>query len=447
MPGHKRGVGIDPELEALLGKNLFRLDLPELPGLDQHITNAQLLAADAYGSERTWFLVNGSTSGVAAMMLAVCAPEQKILIGRNCHKAAIAGLVLAGAMPVYLETDYDDNLDLDLGVSSITLETALALHPDAKAVMIVSPNYYGVCGEIENLVAIAHTHSLPILVDAAHGAHLPFHPDLPVDAIAAGADLVVQSTHKMGSSLTQTAMLHGQGDRVDLDRVDQAVQLLQSTSPNLILLTSLDVARRQMAIYGKDLLTKTIDLANQARSQINQIPNLTCVAAIPTLDSTRLTIMVDQLGITGFAADQILHSDLNLMVEMPTFRQLVLAISIGNTEADIQTLVTACRQLSLRSAAPEINRKQLPFNQLPKPLQKLTPRAAFIAPSRSVPWSMAIGRVSAELICPYPPGIPAICPGEEITKAIADFLIEVKDRGGVIYGCADSSLETIRVLN
>jgi len=253
----------------------------------------------------------------------------------------------------------------------------------------------------------------------------------------------VQSTHKQGSSLTQTAMLHGQGTRIDMDRVDQALQLLQSTSPNIILMASLDVARRQMAIHGQELLTKTIDLACQARSQIHHIPYLDCIDQIPTLDPTRLTIMVNQLGITGYEADQFLHSNCNVMVEMPTFHHLVLALSVGNTENDIHTLIMACQQLSL--LAKHHHRTLFRF-QLPQPTSRLTPRAAFFAPTTTLPWNQAIGRVSAEIICPYPPGIPALCPGEEITQAIADFLTEVKNCGGVINGCADHSLATIRVL-
>jgi len=451
MPGHKRGVGIDPEFEQILGKNLFRLDLPELPKLDKAISEAEALAADGYGSYRTWFLVNGSTSGIAAMMLAVVGIGDKILIGRNCHKAAIAGLVLCGATPIYLETDYDPNLDLDCGVSPNTLQTALETNLDVKAVMLVSPNYFGICGELEKLVAIAHSFDIPILIDGAHGGHLRFHADLPIDALSAGADVVVHSIHKMGSSLTQTAMLHIQGTRVNSDRLHQSVQMLQTTSPNILLLTSLDVARRQMVLHGRELLQRTIDLSNWGRSQINQIPNLYCINNIPNLDPTRLTVMVNKLG-TGFDVDEIFYSSLNVMAEMPTLSHLVFVVSIGNTSADIDKLIHAFNNLanSSHQSVQTKFRSKLPFlNTLivpPKTIQKLTPREAFFRPSATIPLINAAGFIATELISPYPPGIPIICPGEEITSEIIDFLLLIKQSGGVIDGLSDRTMETIKVI-
>jgi arginine decarboxylase len=454
MPGHKRGVGIDPEFEQILGKNIFRLDLPELPKLDEATSEAEELAADGYGSDRTWFLVNGSTSGIAAMMLAVVGIGDKILIGRNCHKAAIAGLVLCGATPIYLETDYNSELDLDCGVSPDTLQTALERNPDAKAVMLVSPNYFGICGELEKLVAIAHSFNMPILIDGAHGGHLRFHPDLPMDALSAGADVVVHSIHKMGSSLTQTAMLHSQGTRVNSDRLNQAVQMLQSTSPNILFLTSLDVARRQMVLHGQELLERTINLSNWGRSQINQIPNLLCLENIPNLDPTRLTVMVNKLGKTGFDVDEIFYSDLNVMAEMPTLSQLVFVVSIGNTAADIDKLIHAFRHLS-DQFAPNSSQYQVPIPPIPKSQAKLipnltlnlTPREAFFSPSISIPLVNAAGSISTELISPYPPGIPLIFPGEVITKEMIDFLQLIKNSGGVINGIGDRTMTTIKVVS
>ena len=452
MPGHKRGAGIDLEFEQVLGKNLFRLDLPELPNLEESISEAEKLAADGFGSDRTWFLVNGSTSGIAAMMLAVVGIGDKILIGRNCHKAAIAGLVLCGATPIYLETDYDSEFDLDCGVSPSTLQTALENHPDVKAVMLVSPNYFGLCGELEKLVAIAHSFNIPILIDGAHGGHLRFHPDLPMDALTAGADVVVHSIHKMGSSLTQTAMLHIQGTRVNSDRLNQAVQMLQTTSPNILLLTSLDVARRQMVVHGQELLERTINLSNWGRSQINQIPNLHCIENIPNLDPTRLTVMVNKLGKTGFDVDEIFYNSLNVIAEMPTLSQLVFVVSIGNTSADMDKLIHAFRNL-LDQFAKEIVLSPLKtFKTLaiPKICQRLTssltPREAFFSSSIAIPLKNSAGCIATELISPYPPGIPLICPGEEITKEMINFLQLIKNSGGVINGLSDRTMTTIKVV-
>ncbi|CAN1209304.1 aminotransferase class V-fold PLP-dependent enzyme [Tumidithrix helvetica PCC 7403] len=454
MPGHKRGQGIDPEFAALLGENLFRLDLPELPGLDRAVAAAEDLAAAAYGADRTWFLVNGSTCGIESMVLAACQPGDKILLGRNCHKAAIAALILSGAVPIYLETEYNAKFDLDCGVSPHTVQKALLAHADAKAVLIVSPNYYGICGDIEKIAAIAHAHHVPLLVDAAHGAHLSFHPDLPIAALQAGADLVVQSTHKVTSGLTQASMLHLQGNAIASDRVSQALQLVQSTSPNLMLLTSLDVARRQMALHGCELLDRTIALANQARSQISQVQGFSTFdrSQVRTLDPTRLTVMVDpRLGLTGFDVDTMLHSSLGVMPEMPTLTQLVFILSLGNRASDIERLMSALKKISESIPSAIANHStagKVPLKDplILDPIVRITPRNAFFAQRDRLLFAAAIGRISTELVCPYPPGIPILCPGEEITVDVVAYLQRVKQAGGIINGCSDPSLETIQVV-
>ncbi len=449
MPAHKRGQGIDREFMAIMGENIFRLDLPELPDLEEPIAAAEALAADAYGSDRAWFLTNGSTCGVQAMLLATCQQGDKILIGRNCHKAAIAGLVLNGATPVYLPTDYLPEFDLDLGVSPETLELFLQRHPDAKAVMLVSPNYFGVCGELAKMAAIAHAFNIPLLVDAAHGAHLGFHPDPPISALQAGADLVVQSTHKVAGSLTQSSMLHLQGDRINSSQVDRALQILRSSSPNLLLMISLDVARRQMAINGKELLTYTLGLATSARSQFTPIPDLRTFSQIevPTLDDTRLTVMTDCIGITGFEADQYLHSQLDVMAEMPTLTQLVFSLSFGNTQADIERLVGGLQKLfkekGERKKGGLITNYELRITNY---LSRLTPREVYFGKCDRVLLNKAIGRISAESLCPYPPGIPLVCMGEEITLEIVEVLQAILRSGGVINGASDDSLKTILVV-
>jgi arginine/lysine/ornithine decarboxylase len=446
MPAHKRGQSIDRELQALMGANIFRLDLPELPDLEEPIALAEELAADAYGSDRAWFLTNGSTCGVQAMLLATCQEGDKILIGRNCHKAAIAGLVLSGAKPIYLPTDYLPEFDLDLGVSPNTLEFFLHQHPDAKAVMLVSPNYFGVCGELEKMVAIAHSFEIPLLVDAAHGAHLGFHPDLPISALQAGADLVVQSTHKMAGSLTQSSILHLQGDRVNIAQIDRALEILRSTSPNLLLMISLDVARRQMATQGNALLSETLRLSKEVRSQLQQIPKLPTFnqIEIPTLDETRLTVMVNQLGITGFEVDEYFHAQSNVIAEMPTLTQLVFSFSIGNTQADGDRLVAAFQKLV--NLEGDTSRRPLDHNFL-IPDSLLTPRQAYFAKTKRVNLHNAIGNISAESLCPYPPGIPLVCIGEKVTEEVVEILQAILRSGGVVNGASDRSLKTILVID
>jgi arginine decarboxylase len=451
MPGHKRGQGIDREFMALMGETMFRLDLPELPELEEAVNEAELLASAAYGSDRAWFLTNGSTCGIQAMLLATCGQGDKVLIGRNCHKAAIAGLVLNGATPIYLPTNYLPEFDLDLGVSPATLESFLHQHPDAKAVLLVSPNYFGVCGDLEKMAAIAHSFNIPLLVDAAHGAHLGFHPDLPISALQAGADLVVQSTHKVAGSLTQSSILHLQGDRIAAEQVERALQILRSSSPNLLLLISLDVARRQMAIAGKELLTETLRLAQEARFSLNQIPNLHTFDQhqVPNLDPTRLTVMVDRLDVTGFDADVYLHSQLDVMAEMPTLSQLVFILSLGNTQDDIDRLIKGFTELVKEKGKCQKEKVKPPINyQLPITNHQfsITPRQAYFAKSDRLPIEQAIGKISAESLCPYPPGIPLLCIGEEITREVVEMLQCILRSGGIINGASDESLETILVI-
>ena len=279
-PGHKRGQGIYQPLADFLGSSVFRADLPELPQLDNLlapegvIEEAQALAAETFGASRTWFLVNGSTCGIIAAILATCAAGDKIVLPRNSHQSAIAGLILSGAIPVFIYPEYDPKLDLTYSVTPEAVEAALKQHADAKAVMVVYPTYEGVCSDLAAIAQVTHQFNMPLLVDEAHGAHFAFHPHLPPSALATGADLTVQSTHKVLGAMTQASMLHIQGNRVDPQRITKALSLVQSTSPSYLLLASLDAARQQMALQGRELMTQTLQLAESARGGIAQIPGL-----------------------------------------------------------------------------------------------------------------------------------------------------------------------------
>ncbi|NEP19122.1 MAG: aminotransferase class I/II-fold pyridoxal phosphate-dependent enzyme, partial [Leptolyngbya sp. SIO4C1] len=278
-PGHKRGQGISALHRAVFGSDIFRADLPELPELDTlfapeaAIQQAQQLAAEAFGAEHTYFLANGSSCGIEAAILAVCNPGDKLILPRNVHRSAISGLILSGAVPIFVMPDYSDRWQ-SLGVSAHAIAAALRQHPDAKAVFVVSPTYQGICSDIGAIAALAHQHRLPLLVDEAHGPHFAFHPELPMPALQAGADLVIQSTHKVLAAFTQAAMLHLQGERIDQVRLCQALQLTQSTSPSYLLLASLDAARHQMATAGRALMTQTLSLANQANQSIQSLKKL-----------------------------------------------------------------------------------------------------------------------------------------------------------------------------
>ncbi|MGJ3251777.1 MAG: aminotransferase class I/II-fold pyridoxal phosphate-dependent enzyme [Elainellaceae cyanobacterium] len=461
-PGHKRGQGIPTPLAELLGISVFRADLPELPELDTLfapdgvIQQAQELAADAFGSDRTWFLANGSTCGIEAALLATCNPGDSIIVPRNAHQSVISGLILSGAVPIFVQPQYDPDWDIAHSVTPEAIARALAQHPDAKAVMVVYPTYYGTCGNLEAIAQITHDYDIPLLVDEAHGAHFAFHPDLPTPALQAGADLTVQSTHKTLAAMTQASMLHVKGDRVSVHRLSNALRLVQSTSPSYLLLASLDAARSQMALQGAALMAHTLDLAQQARSPLHQRPDLRVLdldhsSPFAALDPTRLTVDVTGLGLTGFEADDMLHHHLAVTAELPTLRTLTFIISLGNTQHDIQQLVEAFRGLACRKRSGRSvfgsqlsafsDQRSAVSNQ-----RSLSPRDAFFADTQSVAIAQAANQISAELVCPYPPGIPILFPGELISEEAIQSLQHVLDAGGLITGCADPTLQTLQII-
>jgi arginine decarboxylase len=465
-PGHKRGRGMNLLLKNRWGAQVFGWDLPELPGLDNlHapsgiIESAQALAAEVFGAQRTWFLVNGSTAGVIAAILATCGEGEKIILPRNIHSSAIAGLIHAGAVPIFIEPEYDRDLDIAHSITPEAVKFALEQHPDTKAVMVVYPTYYGACGDLAAIAEIVHSYQIPLLVDEAHGAHFGFHADLPPAALAAGADLTVQSTHKLLGSLTQSAMLHVNSRRIDIDRVSRSLRLLQSTSPSYLLLASLDAARQQMALHGKELMSQTIDLARIARARIAQIDRLSVVELDPPalgcryFDPTRLTVTVTDLNLTGFAADEILTDDdtfidgSNIVAELPSARHLTFIISIGNNRSDIDRLVSALTELATNHAED----RPLALHSIEPPAKILTqmvitPRQADRSHHISASIDAAVGKISAESICPYPPGIPVLIPGEIITIEALDYLRSIVALGGEIVGCSDPDLATIKIVN
>ncbi len=462
-PGHKQGVGISQPLADLLGTKIFRADLTELADLDNLfapqgvIQEAQQLAAEAFSASQTWFLVNGSTCGIEAAILATCGTGDKIILPRNVHSSAIAGLILSGAIPIFLNPEYDPVLDIAHSITPNAVESALQQHPDAKAVLTVYPTYYGVCGNLSAIASITHQYNIPLLVDEAHGAHFAFHPQLPTPALAAGADLTVQSIHKVLGAMTQASMLHIQGNRIDGDRISKALQLVQSTSPSYLLLASLDAARQQMALHGKMLMSRTLQLADQARTRIHQISGLS-VLEMPllgespgfvALDKTRLTVTVSGLGLTGFEAEEILNEKFAVTAEFASLQHLTFIISLGNTAADIEQLVQG-----FTSLAKEYPRTNLTVNnyiwenlvsKVSHPLH-FSPREAFFAVSETLPLIQTSKRICAEIVCPYPPGIPVLMPGEVITKPVLDYLQHIQAMGGFISGCNDTSFKTLKVL-
>ncbi|MBE9119075.1 aminotransferase class V-fold PLP-dependent enzyme, partial [Lusitaniella coriacea LEGE 07157] len=362
-PGHKRGKGIPQALEDLLGSAVFQADLPELPELDNlfapqgAIEAAQNLAAEAFGAEKTWFLVNGSTCGVMAAILATCGAGDKIILPRNSHQSAIAGLIHSGAIPLFINPEYDPQLDLAYSITPEAVERVLKQNPETKAIMMVYPTYHGICGDLGAIARLAHQHDIPLLVDEAHGAHFAFHPQLPPSALSFGADLSVQSTHKLLGAMTQASMLHLQGKRIDPQRLNQALQLFQSTSPSYLLLASLDAARQQMAMRGEELLSRAIAFGDRAGNQIGQISHLSVLNPLKTpkegfsdLDRTRLTVFIHQLNLNGFDIDERLTQTLNVTAELPLPNHLTFIITHGNTATDIDQLVCAFQHIAQDSS-------------------------------------------------------------------------------------------------
>ncbi len=455
VPGHKRGRGSPQLLLQAFGRSVFSADLPELPELDDLfapegvILEAQALAANAFGADQTWFLTNGSSCGVMAAILAVCNPGDHIVLPRNCHRSVFSGLILSGAIPIFIEPECGP--EFAFGVAPQRLEQALATYSPVKAVLVTSPTYEGVCVDIDAIATLTHRHGLPLIIDEAHGPHFGFHPDLPPSALSAGADLAVQSTHKVLGAMTQAAMLHTQGNRIDPQRINQALQWVQSTSPSYILLASLDAARQQMALYGPQILGPLIQKVQATRRQLQKIDGLSVLSPSPpmpgfaNLDLTRLTVGVSALELNGLQIDQILHEDLAVTAELPTPSHLTFVPSLGTTQMDLDRLVQALQQVA-KPMTSRSSRKIDIWDREPISMPQLSPRAAAFATQEILPWDQAVGQISAELVCPYPPGIPVLYPGGTITQADLDYLRQIQAAEGHITGCTDPDLQTLRVV-
>jgi arginine/lysine/ornithine decarboxylase len=467
-PGHKQGIGMERAFRDFVGDNVLAIDLTQIRGLDdllqpeEALVEAQELAAECFGAEQSFFLINGSTSGNQCMMMAALNPGDKIAIPRNSHKSAMGGLIMSGATPVWMQPEVDEALHMDHTVTPETVRATLERHPDVKAVYIVTPTYYGVAADLAGIADVAHAHDIPLLVDEAWGPHFHFHPALPLSAMQAGADLCINSTHKMLGSLSQTAMMHVQGNRIRLDRLKAVYKLFLSTSPNLVLVASLDVARRQMALDGPALLSRTIEIANDARARLNEIRGVYCFGeelegrpGVFDLDPTKITVTVKNLGYTGYEAEEILRRRYNVQVELADLFNVVALYTIGTTpEASdalihgVSELAREDRPLDIFSPSGVLDRrvKSGTYRLPPIPPIRLVPRDAFLAETEFVPFKRSAGRICAEVITPYPPGIPVISPGEEIMPAIIDYLLLEKRAGVKMQGPYDDELKFIRVV-
>jgi arginine decarboxylase len=458
-PGHIQGKGAHPSFLEAFGAAALRLDVcPGLADLDggprSALAEAQILAAEAYGADRSWFLVNGSTVGNYIMLISTCHPGEVVLTSRNTHKSIISGLVVAGARPVYIPPELDPESHIAHGVTPEAVERGLAAHPEAKAVLIVSPTYYGACSDVAGIADVAHRHGVPLLVDEAWGPHFPFHPSLPPHALALGADMVVTGIHKLLGALLQASMVHVQGPLVDPDRVEVVAAMIQSTSASALLRASLDVARMQMVTEGEALLDKAISLADEARDWIESHPRLSCLGkdlagqhGVVAIDPTRLVVNVTATGRTGYQVDKVLHDEYLVTMELSDFANVLADVTIGHDREDLIRLADALRAIADVPVAEGLNRKGFVEEALRVlPEQVLSPSQAFHAPQERVPLADATGRISAEMVATYPPGIPVLVPGERLTPEMVAHLALQVAAGGRIVGAADPRLNTIGVV-
>lgn len=457
-PGHKLGLGADAQLVETFGPRALQSDIPLGGGVnDTHsgtdtLREAEALAADAWGADRSFFLLNGSSAGNHAFLLATVRPGDKVIVSRDLHKSLLVALILTGANPVYLSPALHPELNVGLGITAAQVAEALDQHPDARLVALVSPSYCGVASDLAGITRVAHARGVPVHVDEAWGPQFHFHPALPPSAMASGADGAVISTHKVLGSLTQAAILNVREGIVDADRVRTAVGMVQTTSPSVLILASIDTARRQMALAGEALLERTIELAASARRRLHAIPGIGVLDAnqlgIEQVDLTKLVVDVHGIGLTGYAVETMLRNRFGVAPEMSDLVGLVFLITIGDTPQSIDRLVNAFETLSCeqyRGGSGNAGQRSSGAVVAPARLA-MTPRDAFFAPSAAVPLAASAGEVSAELVIPYPPGIPVLAPGEIITDDKIAYLREGAAHGMYLSGPADPALATIRVV-
>ncbi|MCR1835837.1 aminotransferase class I/II-fold pyridoxal phosphate-dependent enzyme [Oceanobacillus caeni] len=459
IPGHKKGNAIDPAFKDFLGENVFKMDLINIEPLDDlhHpqgiIKEAQELAAEAFGADYTFFSVQGTSGAIMTMILSVCKPGDKIIVPRNAHKSITSAIIFAGATPIFIHPELDENLGISHGITPSAVKHALQVHPDAKGVLVINPTYFGIAGDLEKIVSIAHEYNVPVLVDEAHGVHIHFHEGLPLSAMQAGADIAATSVHKLGGSLTQSSVLNLQGDRISHERVQTILSMLTTTSTSYILLASLDVARKQLTTNGYQMIVKSIQLADFARTEINNnLSYIYCVGeeilgteATFRYDPTKLIISVKNLGLTGYDVEVWLRENYHIEVELSDLYNILCIITPGDDEKTIQILLKALKRLESENMNDVITRE---VNvKIPDiPLLAILPRNAFYAETEIIPFSEADGRISAESIMVYPPGIPIFIPGEIITKENINYINKNKQAGLPVQGLQDETLESIRVI-
>ncbi|RCX18277.1 arginine decarboxylase [Anaerobacterium chartisolvens] len=442
MPGHKLGAG----LPGGFASNIPLLDLTEIPGTDNlHnasgvILKAQQLAAQAFGADETFFLVNGSTCGIHAIISTVCSEGDKLIVSRDCHKSVLNAMILFGVRPVYMGLEFDRLCGISTAVIPERVEEALRLHPDASGVLITRPNYYGVCSDIEAIASIVHSYGRILAVDEAHGAHLAFAPCLPICAMEAGADICVQSAHKTLPALTQGAYLHVKGGRIDRDRLRFNLGLLQTSSPSYVIMSSLDVAREIMHTGAPHLMEGVADNVGRLHGLINELEGMAFITEdmleYGKKDPTRIVINMRNLGKTGFETGEILRDSYNIQVEMADFYNIVCIATVSDRWEHYERLYCALKDMNYKF-------KDLPaladtnITEIIIPPKKMEPAEVMCKKTVRVGLHEAAGKVCACAVTPYPPGVPVICPGEVFVGEAVEYIYNILDSGGIVNGLSE----------
>ncbi|UFJ40515.1 aminotransferase class I/II-fold pyridoxal phosphate-dependent enzyme [Brevibacillus humidisoli] len=457
VPGHKMGRSFDQEAKQQY-LPLLPLDLTEISGLDDlHqpegvIAEAQALAAEAYGAEETRFLVGGTTAGNIALILAVCRPGEKIVIQRNCHKSVYHGIILARAKPIYVVPAVDPATGVAAGLRREDVERTLQEHPDAKAVFLTNPTYYGMGIDLRRMAAVVHRFGIPLLVDEAHGSHFGFHPELPDSAMGSGADASVQSTHKMGTAMTMCSMLHLRGERINRSRLYQALGMIQSSSPSYPLLASLDLARRHMLIEGAKELDRVLPLLKRLRERLASLawlalPQLTENGVYTTLDPLKLMLDLRTEALTGYQLQQILEQ-YAIFPELTSSQHVLLAASTGTSPEDVERVWQVLESIDLppSSGGYRIRQTGGVLSSWFLREQVMAMHEALDADRFPIPLEESEGRIAGEMVIPYPPGIPLLVPGERIDQQALQWLLALKRQKIRFHGVHDPSLTTIQIV-
>jgi len=454
VPGHKGGRG-NKELTDFLGEECLLVDVNSMKPLDNlsHpvsvIREAEIIASQAFKAQNAFFIVNGTTAAVQAMIMSACKSGDKIIMPRNVHKSAINALVISGAIPVYVNPGVDKNLGISLGMSIDDIKEAIEKNKDAKAIFVNNPTYYGICSNLKEIVNIAHENNMLVLVDEAHGAHFYFGEDMPISAMEADADMAAVSMHKTGGSLTQSSFLLC-GRNVNPNYVRQIINLTQTTSASYLLLVSLDLARKNLSLNGKEIFRKTAELSNYARREINNLGGYVAFSkelingdTVFDFDITKLSIHTRDIGLTGIEVYDLLRDEYNIQIEFGDIGNILAIISAGDRILEIERLISSLSEIKRLYSKDKTGMLE---SEYITPEIVLTPQEAFYSNKRSVPLESSLGEISSEFVMAYPPGIPILAPGERITKDVLDYIFYAKEKGSFLTGTQDLNIENINVV-